>query len=511
MDPKKNIQLDTVMGLLGLSALELSRHCGISNSLISRWQKGLRPLTPHTKALEQLTDTLVRLDSENKLDELLRPWRSGGETKKLALRFYLTGEELPVFPSRAQPPALQQSGAYVTQQQVLLGTKGFHQGALIMLDYVMKLPPGQRVVVCAHNGFELWFKNLPFALQFLHKLNKATNRGTTFVLVNHIDAYLDEGNYFSVYWLGAHLKGILRSYCYKGEKPPEYFVGVIPGYWSGCAERDTTAEDSLITTMYTDPRSVLRDERHCEAYIEKSALASQYGFFRQPQGDGENRQAWVPGPLPCWDEPGAALPDGSFSAICRLPSLGVMTWREFEQLSGKGPVPQIPDYLFSTARFASAPHRIILCREDVREGLLKARRRSEPLSELLHRRVFVPRAMLIAQLERILDAMKKNKAFEVALMPRSAFQKLEIEFVYWHSSAAVGWLQNGRESVFTCDATTAGNFRSAAEYAWDRLHKGWKRRRNVMLTLHKWLSGAELDTPEKDSAAVQNWEVMPRK
>ena len=44
---------------------------------------------------------------------------------------------------------------------------------------------------------------------------------------------------------------------------------------------------------------------------------------------------------------------------------------------------------------------------------------------------------------------------------------------------------------------------------WDRLHKGWKRRRDVLTTLRKWLIGRELDVQESDSIAVQNWNILP--
>lgn len=74
-------------------------------------------------------------------------------------------------------------------------------------------------------------------------------------------------------------------------------------------------------------------------------------------------------------------------------------------------------------------------------------------------------------------------------MPESAFRKLDLEIVCWHDSASVGWLQDGSESVYACDPITSGSFHGAVDHAWEKLHKGWKRRRNVMATLRKWLSG----------------------
>lgn len=511
MDGEKKLsRLGNVMSVLGVSAKRLSGLCGISNSLISRWQNGSRPLTPRSRALEPLGEALLSLDDEGRLQELLAPWRSGGESTAEALRLYLTGEALPALPPRAQPPAVQRSGSYIAQQQVLLGAQGFRKAALLMLDYVMQLPPGQQVVVCAHSAFEFWHKDLPFALQFLQKLNKAIKRGARFLLVNRRAPGLDGSPFFSVFWLTVHLKGTLRSRYYEGEGPEEYFVASIPGYWSARVEGDETAEDGVITTLYTDPRNTRRDEAHCNAHIAKSAPASQYGFLRRPGGDENNGQGWRPGSLPLWEERGAPAPDGSFSAICRTPSFGVMTREEFASVSGKTAL-CIPEYLFnSDGLFAPGPHRIILCREDVQEGLTKTRRRNEALSELLGRNAFVPRAALAAQLKRLLDAMAENEAFEVALMPRSAFDKLELELIHWRNSVSLAWLQNGEESMFDNDPIIARSFSSALDYTWSRLHKGWKRKASVMRTLRKWLAGRELDVQEEDSAFVQHWELLPR-
>jgi hypothetical protein len=188
-----------------------------------------------------------------------------------------------------------------------------------------------------------------------------------------------------------------------------------------------------------------------------------------------------------------------------------MTKAEFESVLSKDEPPAMPDYLFrDEAGFVQGEYKIILCREDVREGLLKERVKNEPLSALLHRRAFLSRGTLAAMLERLLKAMAQYEGFEVALLPQSAFAKLELELVCWQNSASVGWLQDGSESVFASDPITSGSFHVAIGHAWDRLHKGWKRKTLVTRTLRKWLAGKELDARERDSAIVQNWDVLPK-
>ena len=505
---KNSTHLDLAMTLLGVSARRLSERCGVTNSIISRWQKGSRPLTRRSDAVIPLAEALLSLDTDGRLDDLIAPYRTSGEDRNEALIYFLTTDGLSALSARATPPPIISSGSYVTQQQVLLGEKGFRKTVLLMLDYVMSLPPGRQIVTCVHNGFDLFLHNIPFTLQFLAKMQGVIKRNSTFLLISRRGYGMENDAHFARFWLVAHLKGIIRSRYYDGDPPEEYFVASIRGYWSGEAGRDPTAEDSLISVMYSDPRSMRKAEAHCDAFMQRSKPASQYGFLQRPTGDAENEQNWKPGPLPRWEEPGATEPDGCFSAICRVPSFGVMTKSEFETVLVKDEPPVIPAYLFRAEEgFAQGIYKIILCRDDIREGLLKERSANEPLSMLLGRRAFLSRATLAAMLSRLVCAMEQNELFEVALLPRSAFAKLELEIVCWERSASVGWLQDGSESVFANDPITSGSFHVAVGHAWGRLHKGWKRKSLVIRTLRKWLSGRDLDIQEPDSAIVRNWEA----
>jgi hypothetical protein len=193
-----------------------------------------------------------------------------------------------------------------------------------------------------------------------------------------------------------------------------------------------------------------------------------------------------------------------------------MTKAEFKAVLVNDGPPAVPDYMFpdvilnEDGGFAPGEYKIILCRDDVREGLLQERAQNEPLSALLRRRAFISRKTLRAMLGRLLDEAGRNDKFELALLPKSAFAKLELELVCWRDSAAVGWLQDGSESVFANDPITSGCFHVAIGHAWERLHKGWKRKTLVTRTLRKWLAGKELNVREQDSAIVRNWDVMPR-
>ena len=499
---EEKTRLDTAMKAIQISAVALAGEAGISASLISRCQKGLRPLTAKSSAAQQLAAALARLDTGGALDDLLAPWCVGDTDKRDALLLFLAGQPMPGLPAQAAATPVPRSGEYSGTFRVLLGNRGFRKAALVILVYMLELPPGQSLTVCAYAGYGLWHGSLPFAAQFLYKLAAVAKRGARLTLVSRDAEGLSGSPELSVYWLVVQLKGILRSYTYNGPAPGEYFAAVIPGHLGGTAEADDTAEDGLITTLYTDPRGIRRHEELCAEYVRQSAPAGQFGFFRHPTGNSEHGQVWQAGTL---------LGSGGFSHICQVPGFGITTQKEWRELCGKEPPPPLPEWLFSAdGVFENAPHRLALCREEVQAGLAQNRRLHGPISDILGRKVYLPRKMLAAQLGRILDAMGQNPQFEVALVPRSVFQKLELELVHWPGGAAVGWLQNGSESLIATDAPTCTAYANAAGQIWGKLQKGWKRPKTVKATLRRWLAGEGLDEASTDSKMVENWELLPK-
>lgn len=508
MARETNSRLGVVMNTLGLSAIALSCEVGISNSLISRWQKGSRKVPQAGPTSRLLAEALVRLDTEDILADILAPY-DGPREKTITLQRYLTEDNLTGF--MPETMYLQRSGEYIAQQQVLLGARGFRKSCLIMLDYLQELDPGQKLIICAHSGFDLWHGSITFALQILKRIPGIMKHKTTITLITRNAEGFDGSHYFSVHWLVLQLRKILQIRYYEGEPPYEYYVANIRGKWSGRVEPDPTAEDGITTTVYYDPRNFRYDEAHCDSFMRRSKPAGQFAFLKNPAGNRRNKRLWRPGPPPPWAIKDAPAPTGSFSTITRLPALGTMTRAEWKTLTADDQVPELPDYLFAEDdTLLSGPHRLIFCKEDVREALVNGGP-SLPLSILLGREVILPPELVAAQLQRLLDTMRQNPGLEVALMPKVAFDKLELEFIHWHHSVALGWLQDRSQSLFTDDMPTCRGFANAANNVWNRLHKGWWRKKNVRPTLRKWLAGEGLGESDEDSMFVKAWRVMPRK
>ncbi|MDL2237373.1 hypothetical protein LJC56_06045 [Christensenellaceae bacterium OttesenSCG-928-K19] len=518
-DQKKN-RFAIAMDALDTTAEDLSRACSVDSSLITKWRRGDRKLTSRSKTLRAAAGGMLVLDAEGVLKEYYTPYRISGKGDADAMLAYLLDAELPGLTPQAVPPKRQLKGHYVAQYRVYLGEREFRRATLEMMDYLLTLPPGREVVILCYGRYDLMTKNLPFVFQFILKLRKALKRNTRLLLVNRKGYSVIDTAAFTNTWLTAHLKGYIRSRYYEGGLPGDLrYAASIRGYWAARVEEDAEVEDNLYTEMNTDPRYTRKIEQMCDEYIAKSKPASQYQFLENPSGGGENEKLWKHGPLPAWGKKdaaqegtrtGAPAPAGNFYAICRVPGFGVLTQKEFtEILSGDTP-PDMPDYLVGSGTFASGPHRIILCREDIQEGLQKERRMHEPLSALLHRRAFVTRELLAKQLARLIEAMNTRDDFEVALMPKTAFQKLQTEMICFENSVSAAWLQDMRESVFADDEATSGSFYGSVGYTWDKLMAGWKRKRTVISQLRKWLNGKELDKQEEDSAVVKNWDVLPR-
>lgn len=501
-------RIQTAMTLTGITARRLSRETGVDHTLICKWQRGHRTITMRTKQLNAIATALLDSDADGALHEALAPFHDPDATLLDTMRVYLTGEDIEGLTPYAQAPSRRFSGDYEVHYKVYLGKKGFRKAVLALMDYVQTIPPGQDIYVLCQGQYEWITGNLPFIIQFIAKLRRAVQRGTHLRLVNRRGYTITETAAFAGPWLLAHLQGYIRSRYYDGDMPDRLrFAVSIPGFLSGHVEEDPEVEDNLFAAMYTDPRDIRQDAAVVEEYYANSDSASQYGFLKKPLGGGDDLCLWHDGPLPAWKD--GPAPTGNFSAVVSVPAFGIITRAEYDEIRGQD-APPVPPYIFAGSdTFAPGRHRIILCREDIIDGLKGQRRKHDALSELLGRRAFISCTTLRAQLNRICDAMERDD-FEVAILPRIAFSKLMMEIVCWENSVSVAWLQNLDESVFADDKATSGSFYGAIDYVWDKLLAGWKSQDAIRRQLRKWIAGRDLGKVREDSAVVKKWDAFRR-
>lgn len=169
----------------------------------------------------------------------------------------------------------------------------------------------------------------------------------------------------------------------------------------------------------------------------------------------------------------------------------------------------MPDYLFWPEGGYNVPVQLSLERESLRHALSRERTVHDFYSEVCGRKVYVPREMLAAQLARVLEQLQVSEDFEVALMPKKAFDKIGMEMVSWRDSAVLCWLGDTMQSVYTPDETMRGSIHGFAEYTFGRMMASWKSKRQVVPLLRKWLREG-LAEVEGDSAYIRNWDILPK-
>lgn len=507
-DGKSN-RLNYVMEMLGVRANALARMSGADHSLITKWRRGERRLTFTSKNLLEISEALLEIDKEGELMALIEPYKQPGEAPADTLRQYLIGHDLPALPPRTAPAERVTSGEYTVQHRVYLGQKGLRSATIAMLDYIMALPPGREIVAVCHGNYNWVVKNMSYVAMLIDRLRNAFSRGATLTVINRKGYALTDVAAFAVPWLAAHMQGFIRSRYYEGELPEgERIVASIRDYWSLRAHEDKEVEDGLFAAMFTDPLDIRQDVRTCDEYYGKSKSLSQYNFFTAPEGTGEDVKLWShPDKLPLWE--GGINPDGSFNTVQRTPCLGILSLEELRGITGAGEL-AFPSYLFSSGgELSPGPHKLILCLEDVRKSLTQSTP-SGVLGDLMQKPVSIPKDLSATLMKRVLALMEERSDFEVALVPRVAFKKMQLEMICWQDSATVGWLQDHSQSVYTNDEVVSGSLYGSVDYLWDRLLAGWKRQDRLRRQIRKWLSGKELDVKLEDSAIVRGWDIYPK-
>lgn len=449
--------------------------------MISRWRNGTRELTDRSDASYVLASLLVRMDEGGRLDPLLEPYRIVESDKERAMWRYLTDSSLPRLSQGEAERTDQTCDEFLSQQYHLVGRKGFQKGALLMLDYIDRLPDSQEVIVCALNHRELWHNDVIFGLRFMRKMKRAIANKTSFTILESYSGSADSSPHFSIYWLVKNLQRVFDGRPFQGQAS-ELFVAAIPGYWSGRVERDPTVRDQIISTFSTDPRIVRRDTDLCRAYLAQCAPSSQYGFLESPEGTSRFPERWS-------SVESSELAAADFSAIIRIPLFGVMTANEFAQLGGTADNNSIPSFLVSQDdRLANNARYFILCADDLRAALTEDSTVSGPLSSLLCRETRIPKAMVRQLVRRLVEAMPENNSLRVALVPKRAFEGIEMELVTWNDTLSFGWLQDHSESMLDSQRTVVASFDNAVTYVWSTLPKRWKNQEAIYAKLSSWLN-----------------------
>lgn len=483
-------RLDYIMNLLEINSLELAEASGADHSLITKWRRGERVLSARSSLLLPVAKALLKLDTNNNLQDILQVYRDRCKSDEEAIGMFIASEEMGGHILHNTLPKRRKSGNYEVTHQVFLGKKGLRVATTSFLEYVATLPAGQEVILLFKTDFSWVMEKLTHIFMLLRQTQKIFAMGDTFTLIVCNDKIADQITPFSDVWLAKHLKGEVRSLFYQDyEDHIDKVVAVVGDYCSVRVRVDDEVEDSLYITMHTDIVDVQRDMKECKNYRDSAKELLHYGFFT---GN--------------WS--GFKKGNGRFIGIMNVPGVAIATQDEYEALGGKR---KLPNELFADVGMSSMhAGRLILCREDVRESLAKERRKHEVFSELEGKRLFVRRETAAMQLRRLLRLMEEWEDFEVALVPRLAFNRISLHFAVWEEESLGMWLPDGTKSAYSDHPSISESIYKYGEYIWKRLMVGWRKKTIVARQFKKWIRREDLDMVYKDSKYTQNWGVGPK-
>lgn len=501
----RGTRLDIAMNIMQISAVELSKQCGISNSLISRWRSGKRPLTKRSMASVEVAATLVRLDEQRRLDPVLAPFMDQGHSRETSMWLYLLDENLVLEKSFLKIGGYE----YRAEQRVLFGKEGFNKAASEVLEELDHIPVDRDVIVCACDP-GVWSSDNHFVVSILEKIRQETQKGRSLTLVEPHEAFQQRKFPVSLWGLEAMLDGNIARYSLPQGLVEESFSVVIPGCWCGRVVADPDVADGVTSFLTSDPRIVAHEEAVIERVLQRCDTQVDGEFFHETGGYNIEalEHAFIrpsgPGQMPALEE---------FSSISRIPFLGLLTIDELTAIHrgladdaqvhfGESPL------VLTDKQIGRGYYRIILSAEDLiaavvgeRGFMMSAHRGSWDTG------VIVPPRIVCQAVERIVSALQRRTNMEVALVSGEVFSALRVEMAVWKGTASVAWLQDGSGSFCSTHQSLVGNLDGLFLKIWEELPAQWKDRDSVAAVLKELL--ASNCAPVKQLVALRSNNSVP--
>lgn len=494
-------RLDYFMSTMHIPASAIAEATGINHSLITKWRRGERKLHMRSKGIHDLAGYIASKDFDGTVRETLARHGFTDETGTLEhnLALYLCGSA-QVRTQRASEESLM-SGEFTITHRVYLGESGLRSAMLNILDYMNTLPPNQEIIAVCDDNYDWIVGDKAFVMILIMRLRQAFVRGVTITVINRKRFDLDKIVLFSGPWLVAHMRGYIRSLYYEDKRGPSgvKVLASTKGYWGLTMREDEEVEDHRYVVTCTDRFSVQEVNRACETYRDRAYALFQYSFLTMPSEMDEGMAS-------------ERLTDSALYMIQRTPSFGIMTCEEFLGAGASAQALERLRFLFLTPEQlpGDKPIRLILCKEDVADLLKKEHKPNAALICSVGNRASFIREEIIAQLERIHGWMEDYPNFEVALIPRIAFDRIGMEMHSFENGPTVAWLSDASQSTCTKDPLLSGALFGFAGEVWDHLLKGWKARNSVMQQLGRLLRGKGLNRERTDTRAIRSWDVLPR-
>ena len=499
--PKRITRLDYLMSRLDLSSTAMAGALDINHSLITKWRRGERPLSLRSSRLSDVARFLIAADRDGIITRLFAPYVDSDKASALVspLMEWLCNEQevsMPGVDIRPQHPHLSE---YALSYRAFLGKRGLRDAFLTLLDIVASLPTSQQIMISCLDRYDFLTNDPDFLRLLIPRLQEVFKNGTTLSVICRNNPLPTAMGIFPGLWFTAHLRGFVRS-LYHDEAPPlatsEKLLAAVRGHCSLYMYDDFESADGAYLTLHADPVYV----RHvCGIYENQRLLAKPlflYNFLSSPMSlltDLEQER----------------VDSAALFMIQQTPGFCFTEPEELFEISRRqrDPTPSAFNTLLCPQHIENTSIKLVLCHEEIVAALKKGRQQHSGLSCILGRRGFLSQNTMQAQLRRIVKLLKSNDSFEVALLPRVAFEKIGLELHALDGVLTIAWLSDASQSAATTDAAMSSTLYRFGEFVWSNLLLGWKRKLDVIRQLNKWIKYEDLTDPPI-SRAVQNWNLF---
>ena len=474
---------------------------GFDHTLVSRWRSGKRRLMPGRRQVCAIAARFWELDAQAAkptLEKLLGIWypllpRTSAAHKQEHLERFLTekGQLNPAY-QKAREARL----AFLRERDpdALAAPRGMDAVRLGLLDFfslALETSEPQPLYLVFTEGNYPYFDDPEFSRALQEKMTQAFEAGRRLAIAARSDRAMSDSWDLSriMNRFCAHLKGYIRTQLYDDFRPQssEKILGLAGERFAFRVTREAMWDFAhSYINFYHDPAAVAEVRAQVEGYFARAQPVVCYDFFNRPAGCLEAVR--IKKEQPCY-------------LFTRLPHFGLAPLpvmaeqfalsnpeqlrldREFQPLT----LP--PQYFDEDVRV-----RHLFCATEIERALRKKRHQAHELSAMLQRKVWMPTAKLVRQLQTIQTLLKTRRNYEVCFLDEAFFPPDRPQLCQWGDEATLAWIAD-HPALVSVHQTTSAVTKNFCDAVWEDIPAAARSHTRANRKLNQWLRKVTRDNP----------------
>ncbi len=484
----KDSRLALLMDAFGVSGRKLATALHVDYSLVSKWRTNKRPLSPgsaHTRCIARFFWQYERENNLSVLQNLLLTWDNkfdpgDEEGSILSLSRWLVEEPLADQFGRGFALAGQGGGNFTTVNHLIYeGNEGRRQACLHLLNTLLLLPPGQRLLWFSQEDSGWLLEDHAYFVTWRGKMLQVLEAGHSLYI--HLWVSECQAAMASMLrrWIPVSLSGNVE-FSYEVRPTGEaglYSIVLLEGY-AGIFSMIPAQDADRFTTIFTDSitlkamthrfHSAVDNSRHLfTAYtaLEVATVMERVRRLSQPS----KRSYFY-----------ASLPIGTVDILLRHGMIDRPMLLQMEEGGflagprfGQGP----PD---------SSAIREMACLPQVENALLQREVFFPTLSVMTGRKVFLTAEQYRAYLYEIAQRLRESPYWEFGLLPRELMDAPRAGIWTNAESVAALWLTHPDCRILTMqDPVMISALVSGLDSDWNSIPRPLRERGSVIALLEK--------------------------